>query len=100
MRPCVAMIIREFTDPEGRQWKAWDVQPQEIHPSTRGESYMRGFQHGWLVFETADGREKRRLHPIPGNWPQATDAEVERLLRHAEPVRGDGKGRADGESAP
>jgi len=94
----LAMALREFSDRNRRQWRAWDITPDEIHPGTRDEEYLHGFLEGWLVFQTADGREKRRLRPIPPNWVELSDAELERLLRSAEPVRLGGKGAHAGDA--
>jgi len=83
----LAMALREFTDCDGRQWKAWDMTREELHPATRAEPYLHDFVEGWLVFEAVDGREKRRLRPIPRDWIEASDAELEQLLETADPVR-------------
>lgn len=40
-----------------------------------------GLDGGWLAFESA--RERRRLSPIPPDWEEAPDAELERLCRAA-----------------
>lgn len=40
---------------------------------------------GWLVFENES--ERRRLAPIPENWPTASDAELEAYLSEARPVQ-------------
>lgn len=81
------MALRDFIDRGGRQWRVWEITRDELHPSARGEEYLHGFLEGWLVFEASDGHEKRRLRPVPPNWIEATDAELERLLRSAEPAR-------------
>lgn len=83
------MALREFADQSGRQWRVWDVTEQNIHPRTRGEDWMRDFLDGWLTFESVDGQAKCRLHPIPANWEAVDDAQLERWLHDAEPVRGD-----------
>ena len=59
------MPLREFTDRSGEEWKVWDITPERLHPSTRVGDYLQGFVDGWLVFETADGGDKRRLYPLP-----------------------------------
>jgi hypothetical protein len=40
--------------------------------------------NGWLVFES--DREKRRLHPIPEQWAERSDAELNALLSTAVPA--------------
>ena len=44
-----------------------------------------GLEHGWLCFER-DG-EKRRLAPIPADWPRCDDARLAEHCRAAEPAR-------------
>ena len=83
------MALREFTASDGRQWRVWDVTPESMHPATRTEDYLAPYLEGWLVFEAVDETAKCRLHPIPGFWAEATDAELEGMLHRAEPIRGD-----------
>ena len=83
------MSLREFTDSEGRAWRAWDVRQENIHPATRAEDYMLEYLEGWVAFESMDGQAKCRLHPIPKHWEDATREQLLLWLRAAEPVRGD-----------
>lgn len=83
------MALREFTDSRGREWRVWDVSPESIHPTTRGEDFMQGYLEGWLAFESIDGEAKCRLTPIPRDWAGLPDEELEQLLHMAEPVRGE-----------
>ncbi len=83
------MALREFTDPNGVAWKVWDVLPERLHPVTRAEDFLQGYLEGWLVFESADGEQKCRLYPVPANWTELPDEELERLRRSAESVRGE-----------
>jgi hypothetical protein len=78
------MALREFTDEGGRRWRAWDVAPEQLHPVTRAEDYLQGFLEGWLVFESADGRDKIRLTPVPARWAVAGEGELRALLDQAE----------------
>jgi hypothetical protein len=81
------MAVREFTDATGREWRAWDIRPEEIHPVTKGEDYLADcYVTGWVVFETKDGREKRRLCPWPIRWMDETELGLRRLLASAEIV--------------
>ncbi|HKO16159.1 MAG TPA: hypothetical protein VJU87_07965 [Gemmatimonadaceae bacterium] len=81
------MAVREFTDGCGRQWRAWDVAPDELNPRTKDEDYLAQLYYtGWIVFETKAGDEKRRLYPIPQRWSELPDAEIEVLLQKAEVV--------------
>jgi hypothetical protein len=43
-----------------------------------------GLERGWLCFEAE--ADKRRLTPVPAGWDEAPDAELEGLLRRAQPV--------------
>lgn len=79
------MAVREFTDESGREWRAWDIKPENIHPVTKAEDYLADcFITGWIVFETRDGHEKRRLCPWPMNWATRSDDELRELLRRAD----------------
>lgn len=95
------MAVREFTDGAGRQWRAWDVTPDSIHPQTKVEDFLAEcFQGGWLVFETPDGAGKRRLCPLPFGWEQRADADLEALLARAEVLRPREEARAWRVNAP
>ena len=81
------MAFREFRDDSGREWRAWDIKPEEIHPVTKAEDYLADcYITGWIVFETAAGDEKRRLCPWPMNWSQRSDDELRGLLSRAEVI--------------
>jgi hypothetical protein len=83
-----ATVVREFKDRRGRQWRAWEVTPESIHPQTKAEDYLSEcFQDGWVVFETTDGRDKRRLCPPPYGWEERAEADLERLVERAEVLR-------------
>ena len=83
------MALREFTDKNGRAWRAWDVTSSTIHPATRSEDFMRDFLDGWLTFESLDGEAKCRLAPIPRGWDTASDEQLEEWLHAAATVRGE-----------
>lgn len=81
------MPVRQFTDDSGREWRAWDIKPEEIHPVTRGEDYLVDcYITGWVVFERTSLDEKRRLCPWPANWMNASVQELRGLLKMAEVV--------------
>ena len=48
---------------------------------------MQDLAEGWIVFERADGQEKRRLSPYPDDWQSRSDAEVASLCESAEIVK-------------
>lgn len=81
------MAVREFTDQTGREWRAWDVTPDDLNPRTKDETYLAQlYITGWIVFETKDGSNKRRLYPVPKGWSELPEAEVVVLLNKAEIV--------------
>ena len=80
------MALREFTDDGGVGWRVWDVRPENLHPTTRTEDYLRDFLDGWLAFESLDGNAKRRLHPIPQGWDEGSVDELNALLSQAQPI--------------
>ena len=85
------MALREFRDESGREWRAWDITAEKLHPSTRAENHLQGVLEGWLVFEAVDGGAKARLYPIPPSWHSASQDELRRLLQMAEPTRDSGE---------
>jgi hypothetical protein len=87
------MALREFKDETGREWRAWDITAEQLHPSTRAENHMQGVLEGWLVFEAADGSAKARLYPIPPSWRTASHDDLRDLLQRAEPTRESGEYR-------
>jgi hypothetical protein len=81
------MTVREFKGRDGKDWRAWEILPEAIHPVTRAEDYLSDcFTTGWLVFETTSGDEKRRLCPYPKAWDRATEGVLARLLEGADAV--------------
>jgi hypothetical protein len=81
------VAVREFTDSKGIAWRAWDVTPESIHPITKAEDYLADcYKEGWIVFETVDGKDKRRLCPPPIGWSDFAAAELEALTEAAERV--------------
>ena len=81
------MSVREFKDDTGRDWNAWDIRPEAIHPQTKAEDYLADcYVIGWIVFETKAGDEKRRLCPWPAKWANSSDDHLRALLALAEPV--------------
>jgi len=81
------MAVREFSDREGKRWRAWDVRPEAIHPATKAEDFLADcYVIGWIVFETVGGDEKRRLCPWPARWMEVSDDGLCQLLAQAEIV--------------
>jgi hypothetical protein len=82
---------RAFRDPRGVTWDVYAVYPEaRLAPKLRGP-----FQQGWLCFDA--GPEKRRLSPIPENWQDLADEELERLAERAEPARSRRSSRSAGD---
>lgn len=79
------MASREFTDSQGTVWRVWDVTPTHLHPVTRGGEYMEPWAGGWLTFESA-GEKRRLVAPYPSRWHEYGLAELELMLKAAEPV--------------
>lgn len=103
------MPLRTFRDSNGAEWSAWDVAPRAVErriaerrvlaePTARerrererrlslgrpAELFSR-FGQAWLCFDGQ--RERRRLMHVPDGWAQCSDAELERYLGEARPVR-------------
>lgn len=93
------MAHRSFRDEVGREWDVWDVVPTAVErritrSSTRPAEVERRRAHesrvvvperlqkGWLAFQS--GRERRRLSPIPPDWPDMTGEELVELLNQAD----------------
>lgn len=70
------MALREFVDAQGRQWRVWETVP-------RRAAGLGEFRDGWLTFD--DGAERRRLAPVPEDWPDFTDERLALLVRIAQP---------------
>jgi ABC-type Fe3+ transport system substrate-binding protein len=81
------MSAREFRDSQGRDWRAWDVIPDNLNSRIKNEDFLAALNYtGWVVFETRNESEKRRLYPIPKGWSELPDPELEALLERAERV--------------
>lgn len=82
------MAVREFTARDGQAWRVWEVTAESLEPLTRAEDYLADcYRDGWIVFETLDGRQKRRLCPPPYAWHQRSDGDLEALLLRSETLR-------------
>ena len=81
------MGVREFSDAQGKPWRAWSVVPGLARSS--GGQFLGDFQSGWICFESLGTSARRRL-PFPqSKWPTLSDDELRRLLEKAidAPVR-------------
>jgi len=78
--------VRTVKDGDGAEWRVWAVTPRMS--TTLGPGGGLGdYQHGWLAFETTDGRQRRRLPLYPGEWERVSSNELLELLARAEPAR-------------
>lgn len=103
------MALRTFVDSMGREWSAFDVIPRDNERRSRerrGASGVETFDdrrendrrltignqsilasqasQGWLCFER--GIDRRRLTPIPSDWEQCSDQQLEDYCSQAKPV--------------
>jgi hypothetical protein len=78
-----AMGVREFTDGEGRPWRAWLVVPGQSNASSSGRRFLGDFQSGWICFEGVDRAARRRLPYRAASWPNVSDEELKTLVRQA-----------------
>ena len=70
------MALREFNDRGGTTWRVWDTVPDRTNGLTGR------FRHGWLSFD--NGRDRRRLAPIPTNWAELAAERLGLLLEMAD----------------
>src|SRR6476661_1406722 len=77
------MGVREFTDLEGRPWRAWSVVPGLSRASSHGGQFLGDFQNGWICFESLGSSARRRLPYPQSKWPGNTDDELRQLLQKA-----------------
>ena len=109
------MPYRTFVDSKGADWQVWDIVPRlserrsidekdrrvETRPipfadrraderrmaSQMRRTMLRGtYSLGWLCFD--NGREKRRLSPIPSDWTTCGDDQLEQYAHAAAAVAG------------
>jgi len=73
------MPYKEFLDSENKRWRVWATYP------TVGKILSRGFEKGWLTFESQS--ERRRLAPIPADWESMSDAALATLLKASSQAR-------------
>lgn len=94
------MSHRAFRDSSSVEWEVWEVRPtlldrpvfdRRAEPrdgAPRTEEWLlpkAGMSQGWLLFESST--EKRRLVPIPEDWSEMSEEQLELLCGQATPVR-------------
>jgi hypothetical protein len=97
------MTFREFVDPDGRSWEAWEVRPIAIERRLNDDrravprfaqdrrhaelqfALHGSLREGWLTFQSGD--DKRRISPIPSGWSAAPPDEIVAMLARAVPLK-------------
>ena len=77
--------LREFRDSSGIEWKVWDTTPERMHASPASERGLGDLRGGWITFSSILGR--RRLAPVPADWANLPERELEKLCHQAVPTR-------------
>lgn len=76
------MGLVDFTDKDGVSWRVWHVDT----PPARAHLMDPQFRNGWLVFERADGTERRRFNQVPDDWASLPGERLALLCQLAVPV--------------
>jgi hypothetical protein len=71
---------REFDDARGVRWMVFAVYPSSARVARAG--LRAQFQEGWLAFDS--GVETRRLAPIPSDWLDLSDEDLDKVCQRAE----------------
>ena len=79
----VVMGVHEFSDDDGKQWRAWSVVPGHTRASKGGQQFLGSFQDGWICFEGLSTSARRRLPYPRAKWANITDDELRALLHRA-----------------
>jgi hypothetical protein len=81
--PQSAERMREFRDPQGRQWRAWSVTPGRARGDSNVGRYLGEYHKGWICFETLDSSSRRRLPCEQAAWSDLTEDDLRNLLEQA-----------------
>lgn len=74
--------VRVFHDAEDRAWEVRAIRPLTLERRTR---VLPGdHANGWLLFSL--GLERRRLAPVPPDWQQVSDLQLQRWWLEAQAV--------------
>ena len=71
-------MLRVFLLSDGRECLVFDVSP------TLSDSIDPELRDGWLCFDQSD--ERRRLGPIPNDWQELPDIDLDCVWTRAKPV--------------
>jgi len=90
--------MKDFRDSNGNEWTVFEVR-RNVDAKSDWSYLPTGYSDGWLCFESAGQRAKKRLTRYPERWREFSDAELEKLLNEAQPaprasvsIRGDDLG--------
>jgi hypothetical protein len=76
-------LPRSFRDQHGLEWEVRAITPAT--KDRRAPVVRPDLANGWLLFTL--GLERRRLAPLPSAWREASETQLERWRRSAEPVQ-------------
>jgi hypothetical protein len=79
--------LREFSDPEGKEWRVWEVRPGSSGRRINPERYLGEYVRGWLAFECEPDALRKRLPNHPADWFVMADEELWQLLPSAVEVQ-------------
>lgn len=74
--------LRVFWDERNCPWEVRAIQPPDTE--RRARLLPPAHANGWLLFSL--GEERRRLAPLPADWREASEAQLERWWQEAHPV--------------
>ena len=75
--------LRDFRDPEGREWRVWEVKPGSTGRRINPERYLGEYVKGWLAFESVQSEIRKRLPNHPLDWFRMDEADLGRFLPQA-----------------
>lgn len=73
---------RTFRDERGLEWEVRAITPAT--KDRRAPVVRADLANGWLLFTL--GLERRRLAPLPTEWRDASESQLESWRRSAQPV--------------
>ena len=74
---------RTFRDERGLEWEVRAITPAS--KDRRAPVVRADLANGWLLFTL--GLERRRLAPLPLEWREASESQLESWRRSAQPVQ-------------
>jgi hypothetical protein len=77
------LVPRTFRDEDGLEWEVRAITP--VTKDRRAPVVRPDLANGWLLFTL--GLERRRLAPLPSQWREASESQLEDWRRTAQPVQ-------------